>query len=456
MDKDPEAIGRYRVESIIGRGAMGVIYRAHDPEIDRTVAIKLVRADLLSSAERSDYILRFRREAQAAGRCVHPNIVTIYDFAVHDGNPFIAMEFVEGRNLALAFPRGTSCPPEEAVSIALQVLDALAAAHRMGVVHRDIKPANILLANNRQVKVTDFGISRINSSELTGDGLMIGTPSYMSPEQCRGLSINARSDLFSLGVVLYELLCGERPFAATNPTAVIQRVLNEEPVDLCAMNPAVSPALDAAVRRALEKSPDARYASAPEMMEALRAVPALSAGDLSDHTVVVTPKRGGVLAGTESRGQSQPAGSADATGKFDAAVLATIERKLASHVGPIARVILKSAMRPDTTAETLCESLAANIAAPEERERFRTETLAELRRGAAMQPGTARDSAAAAISAVELERVEKELTRYLGPIARILVRREAREACTESELWQRLSRHIERNDDRGDFLRRMH
>lgn len=455
MDKHPEAIGRYKVESVIGRGAMGVIYRAHDPEIDRTVAIKLVRSDLLSSGERSDYILRFRREAQAAGRCVHPNIVTIYDLALHDGNPFIAMEFIEGRSLDLAYPRGTSWPPEEAVSIILQVLDALAAAHQMGVVHRDIKPSNILLADNHQVKVTDFGISRINSSELTGDGQMIGTPSYMSPEQCLGLAIDARSDLFSIGVVLYELLCGLRPFAGSNPTVVIQRVLNEEPVDLCFINSAISPALQIAVRRALAKSPDARYASAAEMMAALRAVPDLSTSNIGDHTAVVIPKRGAVSAGTKSDGNPSQAGTyTNATEKFDPAILATIERKLASHVGPIARVILKSAAQPGTTLEKLCELLAANIPTPQERERFRIETLAELQCVATAQAGAAQD-AVAGISPAELVRVEKELTRYLGPIARVLVRREAKEASAVPELWQRLSCHIERSDERGNFLRRL-
>jgi serine/threonine-protein kinase len=456
MDEAPAAIGRYRIESVIGRGAMGVIYRAHDPDIDRSVAIKLVRADLLSGQDRNDYVQRFRREAQAAGRCIHPNIVTIYDFAVHDGNPFIAMEFVDGRNLGQV-RAGESLSPKEAVAIALQVLDALAAAHRMGIVHRDIKPANILLVNDRLVKVTDFGISRINTSDLTVDGAVIGTPSYMSPEQCRGLAVDARSDVFSLGVVLYELLCAQRPFAGPTATAVIQQLLNEEPTYIDSVEPALDPDLRAIVRRALAKSPDERYAAAADMAAALRALRLPEAPDDShDRTVLASPKRAPETpTDAGGRGPTTSVGSGSMAGTFDAAILATVERTLARYVGPIARVVLKSALRPGATGEELCDSLAANIAAPRDRERFRAEALPELERMTATQTGSQSASTHASISVVELERAEKELTRYLGPIARVLVRREAAKVRSATELWQLLSRYIDREDERSDFLRRL-
>lgn len=455
MDEAPAFIGRYRIESVIGRGAMGVIYRAHDPDIDRAVAIKLVRADLLSGQDRSDYILRFRREAQAAGRCVHPNIVTVYDFALHDGNPFIAMEFVDGRNLA-EIRAGGSLPPGEAIAIALQVLDALAAAHRTGIIHRDIKPANILLQNDRFVKVTDFGISRINSSELTADGAVIGTPSYMSPEQCRGVTVDARSDIFSLGVVLYELLCAQRPFAGPSATVVMQRLLSDDPANIDAIDPALDPGLRAVVGRALAKSPDIRYAAAADMASALRGLShSATTGADHDHTVVISPKRAReALAGAES---TVPPGSTDAGDpavSFDTALLATVERKLASYVGPIARVALKSALRRGATAEELCDSLAANIAAPRDRKRFRAEVLGELQRAVAPHGGTQSGAIDAAIPIAEIDRIEKELTRYLGPIARILVRREAAKTSSTAELWQLVSRHIDRDDERNEFLRR--
>ena len=158
---------------------MGVIYAAHDPVIDRKVAIKLIRADLLSGEEHADYVARFQREARAAGRCTHPNIVAIYDFAVHEGNPFLAMEYVEASDLRQVLAQSKRLPTPEAIAVIGQVLDALGCAHELGIVHRDVKPANILLLANGRVKMTDFGISRLESSELTRDGSVVGTPSYM-------------------------------------------------------------------------------------------------------------------------------------------------------------------------------------------------------------------------------------------------------------------------------------
>jgi eukaryotic-like serine/threonine-protein kinase len=458
MEHGPTTIDRYRVDSVIGQGAMGVIYRAYDPEIDRPVAIKLVRTDLLSGEDRDDYIRRFRREAQAAARCVHSGIVAVYDFGLHEGNPFFAMEFVDGSSLAQALGGGARLAADEAVAVILQVLDALGAAHRTGVIHRDIKPANILLLDGRIVKVTDFGISRIDRSDLTGTGTMIGTPSYMSPEQCRGLAIDARSDLFSAGIVLYEMLGGERPFAAPTTTAVVERLLNMDPPDISVVNPAVGPALKAVVERALRKSPEERYQSAAEMATALRAVPA-SGSDatiLSDRTIAWPPALAGMApAGESARApRSDATGGSDPTGRFDSDTLATIERSLAGHIGPIARVVLKAAVRTAATPEAFCDLLAANIAAAEERNRFHREALATLRRTAAT-PGAALPApGTAGIPAQELERAQTELTRYLGPIARVLVRRKAAQSRSIAELWQLLASDIEREDERGAFLKR--
>ncbi|MBV5275432.1 MAG: serine/threonine protein kinase [Lamprocystis purpurea] len=177
---------------------MGIVYEAHDPAIDRKVAIKLIRADLLDGEERQNYIERFQREAQAAGRCNHPGIVAIFDFALHEGNPFLAMEYVEGLGLDRVLAHGERFTPAAAVQFILQVLDALACAHALGIVHRDIKPSNVLIMSGGRIKVMDFGIARIDNSDLTHAGTAIGTPSYMSPEQCRGGAVDLRTDLFSV------------------------------------------------------------------------------------------------------------------------------------------------------------------------------------------------------------------------------------------------------------------
>ncbi len=374
MSAIPDKIGRYRIEAVLGRGAMGVIYRAHDPEIDRPVAIKLIRADLLDGEDRADYLVRFRREAQAAGRCAHPNIVAIYDFAMHEGNPFLAMEFVEGVSLSQARERGTEFEVADAVFVMLQVLDALGAAHAMGIVHRDIKPANIMLVGGTRVKVTDFGISRFDSSDLTQDGSVVGTPNYMSPEQYQGLAVGARSDLFSAGAVLYELLCGERPFAGRNFAEVGQRLLSAEPPDLRERSVAVSQALKSVVDRALAKSPDARYASAAEMAAALRGAMqvAPAVAGLEDRTIVVPQASAGSGGGARASDLTSGTGM---TGSFDSETLATVERTLARYVGPIARLLVRSAIGRSGSVEALCDSLAGNIEQPSDRERFRAEAL---------------------------------------------------------------------------------
>jgi serine/threonine-protein kinase len=449
MTEEPAEIGRYRIETVLGRGAMGVIYLAHDPDIDRKVAIKLVRADLLSGEDRADYLARFRREAQAAGRCSHPNIVTIYDFALHEGNPFLAMEYVDGVSLSQARQRGTVFSPQDAGFVMAQVLDGLAAAHAMGIVHRDIKPANILLVGGNRVKVTDFGISRFNTSEMTQDGSVVGTPSYMSPEQCRGDAVDSRSDLFSTAAVLYELLCGERPFPGKTIAEVMQRLLNEAPADLRARNPAVVPALAAVVERALAKRAPDRFATAGEMAAALRA--ALGAGAAGnggdDRTVFVPPAAAAAMAPEVAPHPADPGLS----GIFDVDSLATLERRLARYVGPIAHYLVQSAVRKSGSVETLCETLAGNIAQAQERDVFRQEALRQLRGVAAHATTTA---APAAVGPDEQERAQQALTEYLGPVARVMVKRAAAAATSPADLWQRLSAHIESQADRAAFLAR--
>ena len=426
----PASIGRYRVEGVLGRGAMGVIYRAHDPEIDRPVAIKLIRADLLDGAERQDYLQRFRREAQAAGRCSHPNIVAVYDFAMHEGNPFLAMEFVDGISLAQAPERGLRFGVADSVALIAQVLAALAAAHALGVVHRDIKPANILLAGSRHVKVTDFGISRLGGASLTQAGGMVGTPSYMSPEQCRGEAVDGRSDLFSAGIVLYELLAGQRPFPGRSFEEVWHRLMHADPPDLAGLNPAVGPALARAVATSLAKSADDRPATAAAMAEALGAA-AAEAGAAPDQGTIIRPI------------QAAPAVA------FDAAIVGLIERRLTEAVGPIAHVLMQSAVGRAGSVDALCRSLAGSIEAGQDRERFLADIARQL--GLASQPG-APATPPLALAATEKARLQTELARVLGPVAGVLIQRERGKAASTADLWERLSRRIDDPAERRVFL----
>ncbi len=404
---------------------MGIVYKAHDPAIDRPVAIKLVRADLLDGEERADYLARFQREAQAAGRCTHPNIVAVYDFALHEGNPFLAMEYVEGASLSQVLARTGRVAPDAAVQVMVQVLEALGRAHSLGVVHRDVKPANILLLPDGRVKVTDFGISRLDSVGTTQTGAVIGTPSYMSPEQCRGEPVDARSDLFSAGAVLYELLSGERPFPGRSFTEVVHQLLTEAPADIRVKLPGLPPGLVAVLDKALAKRPEDRFASAAAMMEALRG----GAGDPAplpdpDATVFVTRDVAG----------------------FDDALLATIERRLAEHVGPIARRLVRTAARTARSPEALVAEVASTIGVPAERDRFVRHALS----GELTRTGGA---PARLVAPEAVERAQSALTRYVGPIARLLVKRAAARARSEPELWELLALHIDHASEREAFLR---
>jgi serine/threonine-protein kinase len=417
----PVAIGRYRVERLLGRGAMGMIYLAHDPAIDREVAIKLIRADLLGGEERADYVARFQHEAQAAGRCAHPNIVAVYDFALHEGNPYLAMEYVEGSNLSQVLARSGRFSPPAAVALIGQVLDALACAHGLGIVHRDVKPANILLLSDQRVKMTDFGISRLDTSGLTQTGSVIGTPSYMSPEQCRGEPADARSDLFCAGVVLYEVLSAARPFTGRNMTEIALQVMDQPPPDIRVIVPGLTPALVAVIERALAKRPADRFATASEMAASLRQSLASEPEGAADRTVVM------------------PRGPAT----FTEATLSTLERKLAQHVGPIAHHLVQSAARRAGSLEELREIVAQRIDQPEQRSRFRQDLSAD-----------SRATSARPVAPALAQQGERELAVHLGPIARILVKRALEAAASPDDFWQRLASHIERDADRQTFLRK--
>src|SRR4051812_25360006 len=212
MSEAPLKLGKYEILRELGRGAMGVVYEAFDPSIERTVALKTIRRDQLEGDDAAEVITRFQREAKAAGRLNHPNIVAIYDFGDDHDTTFIAMEFVIGRELKQHFAQDERFPMADITRIMGELLDALDYSHNFGVVHRDIKPANIIIRPNGQVKVADFGIARIESSQYTQAGSVLGTPAYMSPEQFMGQTVDRRSDIFSAGGVLFEILTGERPF----------------------------------------------------------------------------------------------------------------------------------------------------------------------------------------------------------------------------------------------------
>lgn len=266
-------VGRYQILGKLGEGAMATVYRAFDPTIGRPLVIKFLHLDLCADAE---YRLRFLREAKAAGMLSHPNIVTVFDVGEIDDRPYIAMELLDGGPLGDQFKESAGLPVRDVVRIGIQVADALDYAHGRGIVHRDIKPNNLLQLNDgATIKVADFGIAHMGGFEVsdhTRVGTVIGTPRYMSPEQATGQKVDGRSDLFSTGVVLYQLLTGGRPFEADSMVALVNRIATEEPPPIDRLRKGVPPALRRIIERCLRKQPDKRYQTGKELADGLRKV----------------------------------------------------------------------------------------------------------------------------------------------------------------------------------------
>jgi serine/threonine protein kinase len=263
-------LGRYEVIRELGQGAMGIVYQAKDPLIDRVVAIKTINLGLAMEGK-DEYEGRFYQEAKAAGRLNHPNIVTIYDVGKSEDIAYIAMEFLQGRELRDIMNDGGLLPVDHVLDIVAQVASGLAYAHEHGIIHRDVKPSNIMVIRDGHVKITDFGIARMASSSVrTQTGMVLGSPKYMSPEQVMGKEIDQRSDIFSLGVMLYEMLTGQAPFNGDNVNAIMYQTLNAVPASPISVNPVVPEMLNFIVAKALAKGLDDRYQNAKDFAADLR------------------------------------------------------------------------------------------------------------------------------------------------------------------------------------------
>jgi eukaryotic-like serine/threonine-protein kinase len=276
-----KTIGRYEVLEELGHGAMGSVFKAHDPAMGRTVALKTILAAALAGDKGEEYRARFYREAHAAGKLAHPGIVPVFDVGEQDGVPFLVMEFVEGRTLSAAAWGGERFTLDRTCEVGQQIAEALGYAHRKGVIHRDIKPANILMTSpeaygSERARITDFGVAKLTAGDMTSTGQLLGTPAFMPPEQYTGAQVDGRADLFSLGVILYSLATGERPFTGDTMTAVSYKVVHTEPVPPRRLNPSIPLRLEEVILKCLAKDPADRYQTGEELAQelaALRGVP---------------------------------------------------------------------------------------------------------------------------------------------------------------------------------------
>ena len=416
-DAPPPTLGRYTVTDVVGRGAMGVVYRAHDPALDRDVAIKVVATNLLGTEERAAYLQRFRHEARAAARCMHRGIVAVYDFSEADGNPFIVMELVKGVELGRIIRARGKIPLAEAVALMRQVLDALGHAHALGIVHRDVKPANVIVLPDGSVKIADFGVARLANLAGTQTGVVIGTPKYMSPEQALGKPVDLRADLFAAGAVFYEMLAGQPPFSGETPAEIMARIIHGEPAGLGEADLRAHPALPPLLERALAKTAAQRFQSAEAFAGALHRM--LGRAPMDDATRIAVPA---------------PA--------LDVHAVEEAEQALATHIGPIAKVLVKKAVETAPTRSALYETLAGNIADAGARTAFLRRARGEATGGgtgagarAATEPRLATPRRAP-IAPEAMSTAQEALAFFVGPIARVLVRNAADAARNEAEFYE--------------------
>jgi serine/threonine-protein kinase len=443
----PERLGKYRIEGVLGEGAMGVVYRGFDPGIGRQVALKTIRHALLEGAETGAVVAaRFRNEAQAAGRLMHPGIVGVYDYGDEGDIAYIAMEFVDGSSLSRVLASDTRFGEDDTLSVMAQLLDALEHAHGNGVLHRDVKPGNLLLTADGRLKIADFGIARIDSVALTQASFIVGTPGYMAPEQFLGREIDRRVDVYAAGVLLYQLLAGTPPFTG-NPAALMYKVVNEAPV-----LPSALPGLerlaryDRVVERALAKEPDARYATARDFKQALLAAAARPAQPTLSGAAVAT---------VMSMRKATPAPPPSSAAHWDPAVLAQVETMLAQHVGPLASVLVRRAARECADLQALHVKLAEGITNPAARSAFVAQVSTSRSGGVSAKPvGSAPPAGtppagSALVDEALVTQCARLLAKYLGPIATVVARRAAAQAEGRATFFTALTEAVGDADQRA-------
>lgn len=442
----PEQIGKYRISCILGKGAMGTVFKGFDTVIERIVAVKVLHSHLLEGEEGESLSLRFKQEAKAAARCLHPNIVTVFDYGVENDIPYIVMEYVEGAELKDVIKRQQVNSVVQAIKIMQQILAALELAHKNGIVHRDIKPANIIILNDGQVKVSDFGVARLDTSDLTSAGYMVGTPNYMSPEGLRGLQVDARSDLYSCALLLLEIITSAKPYAGRN-TDELLNTLNEQTL----LDPGLKQGLQKIIRKALQEAPENRYQSARELNQVLGTLIELRHEEEDDQKTIVSP----IAANTNFSGQGFSTQSQIEAWNPD--LLKMIENSLVKYVGPMASALIRKNSKSASGISDLSQQLAEYIPSEEEKQKFlrqlRQTGIYEIAAETGISPAQAPPppTFSHGIEETKIKSLAKLLTPFLGPIAPRMVKMEAKKVNSVSELIDKLCQHIPNTEEQKKF-----
>jgi serine/threonine protein kinase len=443
-------VGRYRLDELIGRGGFGLVYKGYDEQIDRPVAIKTLRPEVLEDlASNGETLQRFAVEARSAARCLHPNIVAVFDYLEDNGAPFIIMEYVPAGTLDDVIRSGVRLPIGQVAAITEQVLLALDHAHGKGVIHRDVKPSNILCHSAASIKVADFGTARIEALNLTRAGRLepIGTPNYMAPERFLGRPADVRGEVYSVGVVLYQLLSGQRPFIASDYSELMNKVLHDSPPPLHLSRPDLWPELDEVAQKALARNPEDRFQTPMEFLDALNSC--LAAGTINqapplDLTVCAT-----IMAKTsENPASSSPRLSQSMAERLKPETLIALERLLASRIGPMAKILVRRVAAEATDVERFLAALAEPLGSS-------AETASFLKQAESMFLADNGVVAAQLIGAVrrdEIETVTAAILPIMGPIARHLVARTASAAVGSDDFYERLAKELPTPRDRAMLL----
>lgn len=439
-------IGKYRIDYIIGQGAVGIVYKGFDEQIERDVAVKALQPHILSDLTASkDALRRFATEVRSAGKCLHPNIVTVFDYVEHDGAPHIIMEYVPAGTLENVINSGAYLPLRQAGELMAQILLALEHAHGKGIVHRDVKPSNILCHSASSIKVADFGIAQISTLNLTSTGKygIIGTPHYMAPERFLGRPDDARGDLYSAAVILFQLVTRQRPFTASDTHELMNKVINDVPAQARSIRPELSAGIEAVVQKGLARNPADRFQSAQDFLAALRSAVDADAADPKptlDLTLYSTSTTVSVGSSVSRASMSQTMAE-----KLTPATLTALEQALARTVGPIAKVVVRRAAAEATDAHQLMSVLAKNLKTDAELESFRQ--LAEEK--LIEDGGIAAVQLEAEVGQGETAAVTAALLPILGPVTKPLVLRTAKAAVGREDFYAQLAKHLPRSEDRA-------